>query len=91
MATSRPKPGREEALAAAALDHARALREQPGCVAAYVLRERGAGTQLSVSIFESEEAFERGMAATRPVIERHRLDTLREGPSEFRLFDVRGP
>jgi heme-degrading monooxygenase HmoA len=89
MAMSTAKSGSEEALAQAALDHARALREQPGCVAAYVLQERGSAAQVSLSIFESEEAFERGMEATRSVIASRHIERFRAGPSSFRLFDVR--
>lgn len=88
MASSRARPGKETALLAAAQEHAEALRHQPGCVGAYVLRERGTAAQLSLSIFETEDAFERGMEATMPVIARHPLDELRDGPSTFRLFDV---
>jgi heme-degrading monooxygenase HmoA len=89
MAMSTAKAGSEEALAQAALDHARALRQQPGCVMAYVLQERGTSAQVSLSIFETEEAFERGMEATRSVIAKHGIERLRDGASTFRLFDVR--
>ena len=88
MATGAARKGKEEALARAALEHAGALRRQPGCVGAYVLKERGTGTQVSLAIFETEESFEKGMTATMPVIERHHLEELREGPSSFRVFDV---
>ncbi|HXW67361.1 MAG TPA: antibiotic biosynthesis monooxygenase [Thermoplasmata archaeon] len=90
MAFGAAKPGQSEALVAAALDHAAALRRQPGCVAAYVLEERGTGTQVSVSIFQSEADLARALEATRPVIAKHRLDELTTGPHSFRLFDVRG-
>lgn len=89
MASSRPKPGKIEQLVAAALDHASALRGQPGCVGAYVLVEQQGRTQLSLSIFETEEAFQKAVAATRTVIARHHLEQLLDGPSEFRFFDVR--
>lgn len=91
MATSTARQGEEEALVLAALDHADALRQQPGCVAAYVLTERGGRTQLSLSIFDDEESFHRGLEATRAVIAQHHLDRLLEGPSTFRVFDVRSP
>ncbi len=89
MATSRAKPGKEEALVAAAQDHARALREQPGCVATYVLLERGSSTQVSISIFESEATFTRAVDVTRPVIAKHDLGSLVETPPTFGVFDVR--
>jgi heme-degrading monooxygenase HmoA len=88
MAMSTPKRGKEEALAAAACDHAQALRTQPGCLAAYVLKERGSELQVALSVFESEESFNRGMEATALVIARHHLEELRDGPSAFRVFDI---
>jgi heme-degrading monooxygenase HmoA len=89
MASGAAKPGKEEALVRAARDHARALREQPGCVAAYVLEEVGGPGQVSLSIFETREEFERGAAATLPVIAAHHLETLTDAPHTFRFFDVR--
>jgi heme-degrading monooxygenase HmoA len=88
MAFNTAREGREEDLTLAALDHARALRRQPGCVAAYVLRERDSKAQVSISIFETEEAFRRGADATRPVIAKHHIDRWLESPSVFRVFDV---
>jgi heme-degrading monooxygenase HmoA len=89
MATGVARTGKEEALARAALEHAEALRQQPGCVGAYVLRERGTGAQISLAIFNSEEAFEQGMQTTMPIIAKHHLEDLRDGLSTFRVFDVR--
>lgn len=88
MAFNTPRPGEEEKLVRAALEHGAALREQPGCVAAYVLTEKGARAQVSVSVFETEDAFHRGLEATRPVIAKHHLERLLEGPSTFRFFEV---
>ena len=89
MAFTTAKSGREEALIEAARDHARALRAEPGCVAAYVLEERGTPDQVALSIFESEEAFRKAAEATRPVIARHRIGELLEGPPRFRYFESR--
>ncbi len=89
MATTQAKPGCEEELVAAARDHAEALRAQPGCRAAYVLRERGAPRVVSISVFESEEALQRAVEATRPVIAKHGIDRLWTEPSSFAFFDVR--
>ena len=88
MASRRARRGKEHALQAAAQDHTRALLEQPGCVAAYVMVERGTGAQLSLSIFEREDEFNCAMEATTPIIAKHHLENLRDGPSTFRLFDV---
>jgi heme-degrading monooxygenase HmoA len=90
MAMSTVKPGQMDALVAAALDHANALESQPGCLGTYVLSERGGSTQVSISIFESEESFERAAQATLPVIAAHHLENLVEGSPSFRYFDVRG-
>ena len=89
MATNTARKGGEEKLVLAAIEHAAALRQQPGCIAAYVLTERDGPTQVSLSIFESEDAFYRGVDATRSVITKHHLEQILEGPSSFRLFDVR--
>ncbi len=89
MALLTANPGDEEAVTAAALDHAAALLQQPGCERAYVLRERGTRNQVAISIFESEGAFQRATEATRSVLGRHQLDRHLEGPPTFRLFDVR--
>lgn len=89
MALSTAKAGKAEELVAAALEHANALRQQPGCVGAYVLSERGTAGQVSVSLFENEESFLRAVEATRPVIARHHLERLVEGAPVFRVFDVR--
>lgn len=83
------KPGEKGAAIAAARDHAEALRRQPGCVAAYVLDERGTERELSISVFESEEAFRRAADATRPVILAHHLERLVTRAPEFHLYDVR--
>ncbi len=88
MALSTAKRGSEEALAEAALDHARALRNQPGCVGAWVLRERNTRAQVSMSIFDSEEAFNHATEATSSVISSHHPEKLIEGAFSFRLFDV---
>jgi heme-degrading monooxygenase HmoA len=88
MASSTPRKGKEGALLAAAQEHASALLQKPGCIAAYVLRERGTGAQVSLSVFKSEDAFNRAMDATMPVIAKHHLEQLRDGPSTFRIFEV---
>jgi hypothetical protein len=51
------------------------------------LRERGTSDRVSLALFESEDAFNRAMEATSPVIAKHHLDRLRES-STFRVFDV---
>lgn len=89
MASNTARPGEEERLVLAAQEHAVALRAQPGCVGAYVLTEKEGRAQLSISIFESEDAFNRALEATRPIIAKHHLERILEGPSSFRLFDVR--
>ena len=89
MATSKPKRDREAALTEAALEHAEALRKQPGCLVAYVMTERGTGMRTLLSVFDSEESFDRAMEVTMPVITKHHLERLREGASIFRLFGAR--
>jgi hypothetical protein len=88
MASSRARRGKEGALIAAAQEHAGALLQQKGCLAAYVMNERDTGAQLSLSIFMSEDEFNRAMEATMPVIAKHHLEDLRDGLSTFRVFDV---
>ena len=88
MALSMAKEGSEEALAQAALDHARALRQQPGCVGAWVLRERTTRGQVALSIFESENTFSEAAKVTSPVIAKHHPELLVEGAFTFRVFDV---
>lgn len=88
MALSTAKEGREAALAQAALEHAEALRRQPGCVGAWVLRERATRAQVSLSIFATEEAFHEAARATRSVIAGHHTERLVEGGFSFRVFDV---
>jgi heme-degrading monooxygenase HmoA len=89
MATTKARPGDEEALVTAANDHARALREQPGCQATYVLLERGSSTQVSISVFDSDASFQRALEATRPVIAKHHIERFAETPPVFQVFDVR--
>ena len=89
IATTTAKAGSEEALVTAALDHAKALRAEPGCLATYVLRERGSRVQVSISVFENEAAFQHAVETTRPVIMAHHIERLWESPPGFRLFDVR--
>ena len=88
MAWSTARKGSEEALAQAALEHALALRRQPGCIGAWVLRERNTRAQVALSIFASEDAFNQATAATRSVIAAHHPERLVEGAFIFRLFDV---
>jgi len=89
LAFCEAKVGKKDELVAAATDHARALRAEPGCLAAYVLAERGTQGQVSLSVFETEEAFRRAAQATLPVIQGHHLERLLAKPPEFRYFDVR--
>lgn len=89
MATTKVKPGAEEALVAAAQDHATALRAQPGCRGTYVLLERGTRVQVSISLFDDAPSLQRALDATRPVIARHRIDQLWESPPSFAVLDVR--
>lgn len=91
MVTVQAKPGRMDELVQAGLDHARALRQQPGCVAALVLEERGTRAQVNLAVFETEGDFSRAVEATATILRAHRLDELVEGPSSFRAFDVRSP
>jgi heme-degrading monooxygenase HmoA len=88
IATSTPRSGKADALTSAALEHAGALRLQPGCVGAWVMWERGGTAQLSLSIFDTDDTFNRALEVTRPVIAKHRLGELVEGEPTFRVFDV---
>ena len=88
MALSTAKEGSEHKLAQAAREHAEALRQQPGCVGAWVLRERSSRAQVALSIFDSEASFQRATAATMPVIAAHQPEKLVEGRFVVRLFDV---
>ncbi len=90
-ATTKPRPGRERELDLAASEHAAALRRQPGCLGAYVMHDRAAGSQVSLSIFATAEDLDRALVATRPIIARHPLDDLREGGTDFRLLEVVDP
>jgi len=89
MATVTVKRGKEAAVVTAALEHAAALRTQPGCRATYVLLQRDAPVEVSISIFDDQESFDRAVDATRPVIARHHLEQLWERPPSFATFDVR--
>ena len=89
MSLTAARTGRKGDLVAAALDHAAALRRQPGCSATYVLEESEGSGVVAMSIFDSEDAFQRAVAATRAVIGKHHLEELVEGVGEFRTFRVR--
>jgi heme-degrading monooxygenase HmoA len=89
IATTVAKSGKMEALVTAARDHGRALRTQPGCLATYVLVERGSSTQVSISVFDTEDSFQRAVEATRGIIAKHHIDELWQAPSSFRMYDVR--
>ena len=91
MAICTVRPGQMGALVAAALDHASALKRQPGYRASYVLSERDGPTQVSLSLFDSPENFHRALESTRAVIAGHHIERLLDGPPTFRLFDVREP
>ncbi len=86
MATCRPKPGRLEDVLRASREHAQALRRQPGCRATYVLSSVPEGTQVSISVFDSESALTAALAATREVIAAHHLDDLLDGPPTFQIY-----
>jgi heme-degrading monooxygenase HmoA len=88
MATLTAKPGKMGQLVEAAQEHAAALRAQPGFVAAYVLQEAGGTGQVSMSIFESKEAFLRAAEKTKPVIAKHNVERLIDGEPGFRFFEV---
>jgi quinol monooxygenase YgiN len=89
MATMRAKDGRLEALVRAAVDHGRALREQPGCVTTYVFVERDGTALTAVSLFRSEEELQRAIRETGPVLAGHHLETLTEGEGSFKLLESR--
>lgn len=88
MAVGTAKNGMEEALARAAREHAEALRQQPGCVGAWILHERATRSQVSLSIFTTEDAFNAAVAATRSVIAAHDPQRLVEGSFSYRVYDV---
>jgi quinol monooxygenase YgiN len=90
MAETRARAECEERLARAAEVHASALRAQPGCRAAFVLRDPSARDFVSISVFDSAGELERAIEATRPVIARHGLPELLEGVPRFRSFEVVG-
>ena len=89
LAENTAKNGMEAPLLRAAQEHGAALRQQPGCIATYVLTEKGSRDVVALSVFDSEESFEKAVVATRPVIMKHQLPDLLEGEPRFRILDVR--
>jgi len=86
MATGTARVGKAQALVEAAREHARALRQQPGCLGTFVLLEKG--SRVQVSVFETETQLERALEATRAVIAGHHIENYLEGEPHFQLFDV---
>ena len=61
MATLKPKAGRENDPAELIKGFRDPMRGQPGLVETYLLKERGQGRLVGISIWETEPAFEKAM------------------------------
>ena len=62
MAFANPLPGKEEDMKQVMWDFAETLRGSPGLLQVHVMQEKDGNSLLGISMWESEEAFNMGMA-----------------------------
>jgi heme-degrading monooxygenase HmoA len=87
MATLKPRDGGESDLAEIMKGFRDAMRGQAGWVGTYLLKERGQGRLVGISIWETEAAFEKSMENVRPPPSKHPPESLRDGPPSMQQLD----
>jgi heme-degrading monooxygenase HmoA len=87
MATLKPKAGREKDLAELMKGFRDSMRGQAGLVETYLLKERGQGRLMGISIWETEDAFEKAMENVRPPPPKHPPESLRDEPPSTQQLD----
>jgi heme-degrading monooxygenase HmoA len=87
LAIHTPKPEGVEPLIASMQLFAAAGRRQTGLREVHTMREVESGKLLGLAIWESKEAFERGVVAMRAAVEGDPFLEWEEGPPEVYLFE----
>jgi len=72
------------------MDHADALKGQPGYLASHVLVERGGSASVSLAIFDSAEAVDRASAASLAAIAGPHIERFIGGAPAFKFLEVGG-
>jgi heme-degrading monooxygenase HmoA len=87
LAIHTPKPEGVEPLIGSMQLFAAAGRKQPGLREVHTMRDSESGKLLGLAIWESMEAFERGVVAMRAAVQDDPFPGWEEGPPEVHLFE----
>jgi heme-degrading monooxygenase HmoA len=92
LAIHRPRPGREEALAASMARFGAPAHGMPGFRFHAALRDPDAGVLVGITIWDSKEDWEAAVPRQRKAVEGENLDELWDRPPEvFHLEPTGGP
>jgi len=87
MAFATALPGKEEEMKEVMLNFAKALQDSPGLLRVHVMKEKDGNTLLGISLWESEEAFNEGMARTNSAPSSgSKVEAIRQSPPIVRKF-----
>jgi heme-degrading monooxygenase HmoA len=87
MAFASPLPGKEGEMKQVMLDFAKTLRGSPGLLQVHVMQEKDGNTLLGISMWKSEEAFNRGMARANTAPQSEvKAEMIRKSPTVIRQF-----
>ena len=87
MAFASPLPGKEEDMRQVMLSFAKTLQGSPGLIGVHVMKEKNGDTLLGISLWESEEAFNDGMAKANAAPEScPKAEAIRQSPPIVRQF-----
>lgn len=87
LAIHTPRPEGVEPLIGSMRLFAAAGRKQPGLQEVHTMRDAGSGKLLGLAIWESKEAFERGVVAMRAAVQDDPFPDWEERPPEVYLFE----
>jgi heme-degrading monooxygenase HmoA len=87
MAFVAPNLDKEKEMRDVMLQFSKTLQGSPGLVRVHVLKEKGGNTLLGISMWESEEAFNQGMAgASSTPASASKSGALQQSPAIVRQF-----
>jgi len=87
MAFATPLPGNEEEMKEIMLNFAKTLQGSPGLLRVHVMKEKEGNALLGISMWESEEDFNAGMARANSVPSSGaKSEAIRQNPTVVRKF-----
>lgn len=68
MSIHYPKPGKEELILESMGRFSAAMKKQPGHISGHALKDEATGRLIGLALWESREAWEKGIPAVRDVV-----------------------